>query len=479
MAQPPEGQYIDVRGTMQGPLGERVQELIDVINSGRRVFARAFVDEHLLPSFRNSKSMEEHLAWFAWTHARSRGFDNYGIRHFPEAELETEIFIILRNHLTDAWEALSIEFENALPYRISGMEFFPTREPSQLPPPKKLTHTATAQQLEEHVKKLAGADVFSGVVLLAKDGKPLLKKAFGLADRGSKTPNRTDTKFDIGSMSVMFTGVAIAQLAERGKLSYGDKVVKYLSADWLPSKISKRVTIRQLLTHTSGMGDELVAHVRKSPPTALRTLEDYRPYVANERYAFEPAKHAFFSHAGFVVLGAIVEKVTGKGYCEYVRDKIFKPAGMSNTGCIGKDAPVANLAIPYSRKWKDDAVRWTKTSSRMGLTGGAAGGVFSTVEDILKFDIALRGHKLLKANNTNLVLSPKPDANAPEHGYGFAVRGERGKRVTGQVAKGPGGSAELDMYLDAGYTSIVLSNYDGGSKVVADKFPPLLDWPNE
>ncbi len=468
-AQVRPGRYIDVLGTAAGPLAERVQEAVDVINSGRRAFAKAFVDEHFTPELREAKTMDEHIAWFAWQHYRSQVFDRYSTRHYPDDPPQGYLVIILRNQLTDLWEGMIIEFEQQPPYRLSSLRFVPARPPSQLPPLKKLDGAEMAKQLDGTTKKLADADVFSGAVLLAKDGKPLLKKAYGLADRGSKRPNKSDTKFHIGSMEMMFTGVAIAQLAERGKLSFDDTLHKYLGEDWVRRKIGRRVKIGQLLTHTGGLGDTFLDKMKAPSQGGSVTSPDYKSLVAKEDFAFDPGKRASVSYAGYLLLGAIIEKVTGKSYCEYLRESVFKPAGMTNTSCVATSKPAAGLATPYARKLKDAAMHWTKDLSTPPIDAT------STVEDMLKFDIALRGHKLLSKKNTALVLSAKPEKGAEQYGYGFTVRGESGSRVVGQVAKGSGFSSKIDMYLDAGYTAVVLSNHEGGSRVVADKLIELLE----
>ncbi|MFQ5591697.1 MAG: serine hydrolase domain-containing protein, partial [Phycisphaerae bacterium] len=424
-------------------------------------------------AFRQLKPLDEHLAWFAWQHDRSRGLTHYGVRHYPDAGLETRLVIMLHNQLTGQWEALLVDFERDPPYRLDGLRFVPVSQPSQFPAPKKLTDAETAKQIDEHAQKLADVDLFSGVVLFAKDGKPLLSKAYGYADRDSKTPSRLDTKFRIGSLNMIFTGVAVAQLVEREKLSFQDKLSRYIRDDWVPWDISRKVSVHQLLTHTSGLGDKPAYQTAEGTGSVRRTLAHYQRFLAAEKLVYEPGTSAVFSHAGYLLLGAIIEKVAGASYCDYVREQVFKPAGITNTTCnAGKDA-AGSVAVAYARKWKDGAMKWTGMPHVSDVGGGPAGGGVSTAGDLLKFASALQGHKLLGRESTERVLSAL--SGVGKYGYGVTIRGRAGNRVAEHAAESTGIAAILSIYLDTGYTAIVLSNYTGGARLIADKFTELLE----
>ena len=473
-AQQTRGPYTDVRALPEGAVSERVRQLIDVVNSNDPELVRKFVEESFTEEFRNFAPMDEHLAVFGQVYNRSHGFEFYGVRKYEEETPPGEIVVIVRNKLTQGWNGLVMQVETAPPHRIAGLQFAPARPPSDLPPQKKLSDSEIAKELETFVKRLADADAFSGSVLLAKGGKVLFKGAYGLASKRFSVPNRIDTKFNLGSMNKMFTGVAIAQLVQRGRLSLDDPLGKFLSTDWLPHEITDKIKIKHLLTHTSGLGSYFNDTYRQSSKALFRELDDYKPLIADSTLAFEPGTDWQYSNTGMFLLGVVIEKVTGSNYFDYIRENISKPAGMINTDCYEMDKPVPNLATGYSKEQSKEGPQWTNNLYKHVIRGGPAGGGFSTTEDLLRFDIALRSHKLLNAEYTEMVWSGKPELKSPDYGFGFSVRGEPGNRIVGHGGGFPGISSNLDMFLDTGYTAVVLSNYDGGSQPVSAKMRELL-----
>jgi CubicO group peptidase (beta-lactamase class C family) len=319
------------------------------------------------------------------------------------------------------------------------------------------------ERLEAYLNKLVAADVFSGTVLVARDGKPVFQKAYGLANKKSSLPNRLDTKFNIGSMDKMFTAVAIAQLAQDGKLSFADTIGKHLPN--YPNKVAaENVTIHHLLTHTSGMGDYFGSRFEQTK-TNLRSVNDYFPLFAKNRLSSPPGAKWVYSNAGYIVLGAIIEQASGQSYVDYVEEHICRSAGMRDTEFY-EDGDTPNLAIGYTGVWPSGGVTElsrTDTLSILPVRGGPAGGGFSTVEDLLKFTVALCGHKLLSPKFTEIVLTDKvgrDDEWGGKYDYGFAEDMVNGKRIVGYSAGFPGVNGVLDMYLELGYTIAVLSNYD-------------------
>lgn len=320
------------------------------------------------------------------------------------------------------------------------------------------------RESESYLSSLVTEDRFSGAILIAKDGAPIFKKAYGLADKNSNIPNNTETKFNIGSMNKMFTAVAIAQLAERGKLSFDDTISRHLP-DYPNKAVAGKVTIHQLLTHTSGMGnyqnEEFLARLDR-----IKTIADLLRFFADEPLAFEPGAKWEYSNSGYVVLGLIIEKVSGQNYFDYVRENIFKPAGMSNTDSYEKGTNVPNLAIGYTRMnpsgQPDQSAPRSENTQMRPLKGSSAGGGYSTVVDLLKFVVALQNHKLLSKNFTEIVSTGKIEVGGAigKYAYGFGDKIFNGKHIVGHNGGSPGIAANLDMFPELGYTAIILSNYD-------------------
>jgi CubicO group peptidase (beta-lactamase class C family) len=342
--------------------------------------------------------------------------------------------------------------------------------------PSTLTDQEIVQKLEAYLNKEAESDRFSGAVLLARDGAPLFAKAYGLASKAWNVPNRVDTKFNLGSMNKMFTAVAIARLAQEGKLAFTDPLIKRLP-DYPNKEVAEKVTLHHLLTHTSGIGDYFTRKFMESSKDRFRTIRDYFPLFVDKPLEFEPGKKFRYSNAGFMVLGAVIEKVSGQNYFDYVREHVYQPAGMVNTDAYEMDYDTPHLAFGYTRQGAKSGGRKNNLFMH-SIKGGPAGGGFSTVEDLFHFAVALRTNRLLDAKHTDLVLTGKVDTGRggrTQYGYGFMVTDYRGARIAGHGGGFPGINSDLAMYLDRGYTVAVMSNYDPpAAQRVSDKLRELI-----
>ena len=213
---------------------------------------------------------------------------------------------------------------------------------------KALEVEKIVEKTTAYLEELNAQNKFSGAVLIGKDGVPILKRAYGLANRSFNVPNRIDTKFNLGSMNKMFTGVSILQLVEQGKLALDDKIIKHVP-DYPNKEITSKVTIHQLLTHTSGMGLYWTDEYMKTSKDRFRDIEDYLPLFVDQPLQFKPGSKFSYSNSGYMVLGLIIEKVTGQSYFDYVMENIYKPAGMINTDAYELDYVVPNLAVGYTQ----------------------------------------------------------------------------------------------------------------------------------
>lgn len=318
-----------------------------------------------------------------------------------------------------------------------------------------------AGELDAFARGLAAEDKFSGAVLVARDGETIFKRAYGLASREFNVPNHVGTRFNVASAGKMFTGVAVAQLAERGRLSFEDTIGRHLP-DY-PREVAGRVTVHHLLTHTSGMGSYWKPEFHEANHARFRSVGDYLPLFVNDPLAFRPGEKWAYSNAGFMVLGAIIEKVSGRSYFDYVREEIFRRAGMADTDYYEADRVTPGLAAGYTKqnRYLRGADEWTSSLFISPVRGGPAGGGYSTVEDLLRFDAALRSHKLLTRKYTDITLAGKVEYRPrAQYAYGFANDVVNGRRIVFHDGGANGVSAEFDMYPDLGYTVVVLSNLD-------------------
>jgi CubicO group peptidase (beta-lactamase class C family) len=318
-----------------------------------------------------------------------------------------------------------------------------------------------AGELQSFLDSLVAENKLCGAVLVAKDGVTIASKAAGIANTATGAPIALNTKFNLGSVNKMFTAVAVAQLAQAGRLAFSDPVSKHLP-DYPNKEVADKVTIHQLLTHTSGMGlywnEKFMAQREK-----LLTVAAHLPLFASDPLSFPPGEKFQYSNSGYMVLGAIIEKVSGQDYYSYVQDHIYKPAGMSDTGFYEPGKEIPNLAIGYSRMSDDgkplEAAR-DNTNTRE-VRGGPAGGGYSTVQDMVKFHWALRSFKLLNKEQTELVTTGKVDGpGGSRYGYGFGDNTSDGKHIVGHNGGAQGIAANFEMYPELGYTVVLLMNTD-------------------
>jgi CubicO group peptidase (beta-lactamase class C family) len=319
-----------------------------------------------------------------------------------------------------------------------------------------------AREIESYLNSLVQEKKLSGAVLVAKDGVTVASKAAGIANKATGEPITLNTKFNLGSMNKMFTAVAIAQLAQAGRLSFNDPISKHLP-DYPNKDVAAKVTIHQLLTHTSGMGmywnDKFMAQREK-----LLTVAAHLPLFASDPLLFPPGEKFQYSNSGYMVLGAIIEKVSGQDYYSYVQEHIYRPAGMTDTGFYSPGKEVPNLAVGYSKMSPDGKPLeepQANTNTRE-VKGGPAGGGYSTVTDLVKFHTALRSYKLLNEEYTRLVTTGKVDTGGPigRYAYGFGDKVFEGKHIVGHNGGSPGIAANFEMYPELGYTAVILMNSD-------------------
>ncbi len=324
-------------------------------------------------------------------------------------------------------------------------------------------NSEAGQAIQTYLDSLGAESGFSGAVLVAKDGQPIASKVAGLANRETKTPNTLETKFNLGSMNKMFTAVAIAQLAQKGRLKFDDTIAK-VWPDYPNKEVGEKVTIHQLLTHTSGMGMYTNEKNFAAQRAQLTSVAAHLPLIVNEPLASAPGEKFQYSNSGYMILGAIVEKLSGKNYYDYVRENIFELAGMIHTGFYEPGKAMPDVAIGYTRM--DESGKRGETEREntdlREVRGGPAGGGFSTVGDMVKFGEALRGHKLLDEEHTKIVTTGKVDAPGPigKYAYGFGDKIFAGKHIVGHNGGFPGIAAQFDMFPELGYTIVILMNAD-------------------
>jgi D-alanyl-D-alanine carboxypeptidase len=327
-----------------------------------------------------------------------------------------------------------------------------------VPPPESYPSQASDDtdliaKVREHISQMHGMDAFSGAILIGHRGKVLLNQAWGDADPARNLRNTPDTRFETASMNKMFTAVAILQLVTQGKLALDVPIATYWP-DYPNHDLASRVTIRELLDHTAGTGEIFVPEVQ-THRGELHTLADVVRLLGNRPVKFPPGTRWEYSNYGFILLGRLIELVSGDPYDQYVREHVFLPAGMLQTTPHPDTNDPGNYAIGYTHG-ADGLTRTTPAKPESPVAGGtAAGGGYSTVHDLFLFAQALQSGKLL--DPALLKQATSWDVVHPQYGLGFSLVWNHGY---GHAGAGAGANGELRILRERGYVLVTLANRD-------------------
>lgn len=301
------------------------------------------------------------------------------------------------------------------------------------------------QGIEEEIDRAVREDRFSGVVLIAMNFRPVYFKPYGLASKEFNVPNRLDTKFNLGSINKIFTKIAIARLAQEGRLSLDEKLGKFLP-DYPNVEAREKVTVRHLVNMSSGLGDFFGPEFRNTPKDFIRHNRDYLRFLASKPLAFEPGSKEMYSNGGYVVLGEIISAATGMDYYDCVRKNIFEPAGMKDSDWFEADSVVENVAEGYTKQREEpeklSSLTWRRNIYTRPARGSAAGGGYATAEDLLRFIRALYEGRLLSEVWTHWIFTGiEPEGPA---------RGHKNSIKSGEINKTFAGYQSVNRILETG-----------------------------
>lgn len=436
---------VSIAASQQGlpndlPNRDRIQAYVTAFNSGDDAMA-TYIKDNVAEAALQRRSAADRLEIYKQMHSRMKSLDIVGV---PNVEVSGDTqAVTVHMKSGDGDVNITFNFDPKAPNKLLSLQVEDAEGPGPggprpggeaAPPMSEVEFVSkVSTTLDDASKK----DEFSGSVLVARSGKPIFEKAYGFADRDKKIPNNIETKFNLGSMNKIFTRLAIDQLVSAGKLSYSDKLGKYLP-DYPNADAREKVTIAQLLTMKSGIGDIFNERYEATPKAKLRSLADYLPLFADKPLLFEPGAKTQYSNGGYIVLGLIIEKVSGQDYYKYVKQHIFDVAGMKDTESYFTDEKITNRAEGYTTEGAPAGTRKNNESSRP-WRGSSAGGGYSTVHDLLKFAQALASGKLT-------LLSPDTGKPAPG-GLGIA-------------GGAPGINSAMEFEPATGNVVIVMSNLD-------------------
>lgn len=438
------------------PARAEITRLLQAFNTGDRATYEKYVYSRFAPKKRDygavSRGLELH-----------KTFGGFGVLEIGEP-VANNLQGWVRARDSDAVLELFFVVESRPPYQVVLFDVKPGNPPLDTYP-RRLSEPAAILALRETLTRRAAADKFSGAVLVKRGNQVLLREAYGLADRERKIANRVDTRFRTSSLGQMFTAVAMLRLAQDGKLKLDDPIGKYIPA--IAQRMLSGAKIDALLSHTSGAGEAFnVMHDEKL--SDMKSHSDYVQAFGVDKMPGMPGQF-LYSDLGYILLGRVIDNVSGSDYYQYVRKVVYAPAGMTRTDSLPEDAAVEGRAVGYDRP--AGTQKWIPAKEWIGYRGMAHGGGYSTVDDVARFLSALRGHELLDAAHTDLMFTPKVQLSEGES-YGIATTMRTywwfGHWI-GHSASSHGASAVAWFSPETDYMVIVLSNFDGpGAQQVGD-----------
>ena len=425
-------------------LGNIVREWLAVIEGGKPEEIERFIETRF--SAAAKKNQPTAARYFRKLHEQSGGLQILGVTP-PTGEMP--MYLLVKSKRGKHFARVTVGGSRDEPGKLAGIGLNDAPDPNR----KKLSIGTTPASDAEMIAAIrtefdrrAAAGQFSGAILIAKDDRILFQNAYGLADREAKIPNRLETEFHLASVGKMLTAAAIAQLVNAGKLSFDDEVGKLLP-DFSNEEI-KKITVHQLLTHTAGMGTFF-----ESPGfergRVYRTATEEIAVYKNEKLFFAPGARWRYSNAGYSLLAAIIEKISGKTYPEYLRENIFAPLGMKDRPggeAARKSGSIANFYVPSD----DDPLGLEALRPVAGITDSTPtgfGGGHLSADGLFRFARALASGELLGAETTRKMLEPKVSRNpSTSQGYGNVSQTVNGQTVVGHTG---GGRASVQIIKSA------------------------------
>lgn len=447
-----------------------MRRLVDVIGTGDPAAYEGFVLQNYAPAALADSSVEEQADRLARIFTDTGGFEIERIAGQSSGWMQAEA------HDRTAHIRYCLTLKRT---RVAGRDFVTEFSTRALYPAGAKLKSPTPAETVRAIRAIADAyarrGLLSGVILIAKDDKILFEKAYGWASLAYDRPITLATRLNIASIAKRFTGVAIGQLVDAGKLSFDDTVGKLLP-DYPDQAVRDRVTVRQLLSHTSGLGPEDYYEKPKwaTARPHLRSVSDYMKIVAGTTVGAEPGRY-LYSNSGYVLLGAIIERLSGQGFYDYVSDHIFMPAGMRHSFYHVLDDEDPDVAVPltnlFSKAENSYVYRLGRPRSaiyELAARGGSQGGAYVTAGDLFAFERALHHGKLLSRATLAEMTRPQSPSVGGAGGLGGDLREGLGVEIVTQNGHvffghrgGDLGIASLDyFYPDTGYTTIVLTNRD-------------------
>lgn len=399
--------------------GARLQDFLGTFGKADTAGIRAFIERAYTDDYKSAVPTEVRIQLFL--DARARGALEAGELLANEGNT---LRLRARHALTREWRTIELTTETGPHARIKRIAVgfdWPRTVTEYL---SNSSATGLSEAVARYVATLEKQHLFSGAVRLERAGKAIVDQAWGYADLDSKAANDRNTKFNLGSASKMWTAAAIMKLIKDGRLRLDSPLSEFDLGVPAPSNAND-ITIAQLLSHTSGLGNYFGAKYDAADKASLNTIDDFLKVAVPLETAFKPGSDYSYSNAGFLVLGKIIERVSGMSYFDYIAKFVFAPARMKDSGCFAV-GEVANLAIGYDRTQTDSGPAFLSNAPFLPRRCVSAGGCYSTTADMMRFFDLLEGGTFAPAEAVATFTSKRTPEGTPPYGYGFQL-GQNGE----------------------------------------------------
>lgn len=453
------------------PSGNRLRELIDLMNSDDDGTRRTWAEKNLAPSALNGSSIEEHINQWATIRKLRGGVRFHSVRSDPNAAANRfpgeNLIAIVQNNSDAAWRAIIVGVEAEPPHRITGIMIAPARPPKSVVSTEPLTPDQFGAEIRNLVATRAKTG-FSGVVQVTKGDKTIVHEAVGIANETTREPIAAATRFNVASCTKMFTVTAAARLVERGMLQFEDPISKHLPPGTVID--ATNVTVWDLASHTSGFGEFHGPAFYNAERSDLDSVDSIlnlsKPWKPEH-----PRGEFHYSNLGFVLLGKVIESAAGKPFHEIIEDEVFRPASLTATLDRYRDETPLN-AIGYMEFLRKDAKPeptdrpLTDCRRFWAGRGEPSGGALCATQDLVGFFRYYFADRYFTSGmKDRLINNPGGHAiGSMNFGAGMAIMVRDDPALGtgyGHTGSNEGASAVATHYPDAGLTIVVLSNRPG------------------
>lgn len=429
------------------PARKRLDEFLTLIRECSPECIAAFLQSSFTSENLKRESLDQRIGSFMEWKARG-GFDVFNVVRSDAEYIE----VLARQPKTDERWRLAMQVETDAPFLIEqlllGRATLPIISPT-------LADEDAANELIRYVWNLSSQGLFSGAVLIARHGSVLAQEAFGFANRDFEIPNSLSTRFNVACLCKSWTAIAICQLIEEGLLTLETPVSTFL--DYPDANSARKILIAHLLTHTSGLDSYFTDEFGRGASQSMRSVDEFLQLTKDQLPLFEPGSAWKYSSTGMVLLGKVIEILTGRSYFDHIQHSVLDRAGMTGSGFPELDQVNLDLAVGYSKRWSVEGCVEFNNRFESPVKGDPACHSYSTVSDIFRFAEAFKAGKLVSPDMADLMTRSKPGYNSADYGFGFFIHPERA--LYGHSGRVPGASANLDITVEPeGWVVVVAAN---------------------